>query len=98
MSKVKSLASYTKKRRIIIGCSVAGTAVIMAGAGVGIGYAVFHKQQIYIEGNPEITEFYSEPKMEHYSIEGNAHSNIKFLIDNNYDEKITIDALTGNLT
>ncbi|GHU30698.1 hypothetical protein FACS1894166_00810 [Bacilli bacterium] len=42
MSKpTKSLAYNTaKKRKIIIGCAIGGTAVLMAGAGIGIGYAI----------------------------------------------------------
>ncbi|GHU30708.1 hypothetical protein FACS1894166_00840 [Bacilli bacterium] len=42
MSKsTKSLAYNTaKKRKIIIGCAIGGTAVLMMGAGIGIGYAI----------------------------------------------------------
>jgi hypothetical protein len=54
MSNTKTLESYAaKKRRILIGCSIAGTAAIMAGAGIGIGYAIWNSKKrggIIIEG------------------------------------------------
>jgi hypothetical protein len=40
--RVHTLSEDTplRKKRIIIGCSIAGTALIMAGTGIGIGYAI----------------------------------------------------------
>jgi hypothetical protein len=34
------LQNETRKRRIILGCSVSGAAVLMAGGGIGVGYAI----------------------------------------------------------
>jgi hypothetical protein len=43
MGETKTLASSAKKKRIIMGCSIAGGAIIMAGTGIGAGYAIWHK-------------------------------------------------------
>ncbi|GHU48438.1 hypothetical protein FACS1894218_5330 [Bacilli bacterium] len=44
MKQKKSLAQNgSRKKAALIGCSIAGTAVLMAGAGVGVGYIVFNK-------------------------------------------------------
>ncbi|GHU35056.1 hypothetical protein FACS1894166_13160 [Bacilli bacterium] len=41
MNKSRSLAiNSAKKRKILIGCAIGGTALIMAGAGIGIGYVI----------------------------------------------------------
>ncbi|GHU48635.1 hypothetical protein FACS1894218_6110 [Bacilli bacterium] len=44
MKNKKRSLSYNsdKKRRILIGCSIAGTAVLMTGTGIGIGYAIWY--------------------------------------------------------
>jgi hypothetical protein len=99
----KKSTNITRNKRIKIASAIIGASVITAGAGIGIGYAIFHKKHAYVEGNPEITEIYSQPVTEHYSIEGSKPNDIEFSISDTYknsygEDQITINPQTGDLS